>query len=177
MLPAVDSPVVNHQVYDLLVGQTRFDAKIGEGHVITGLGLVFEVLALAQPSLLEARVGGQVSIEKFLRHGRIRVNGKWLVGDLLLPSLRDALLLFGVGHAVGFEEFRHVAGIVPAVGLALDFDRLWIRRVLAVLRSRHAQNSGEVGETIKRPTVGSGIQTEQRLPAERKRAGIAAVLV
>src|ERR1017187_2357137 len=142
-----------------------------------GLGLVFEVLALAQPSLLEARVGGQVSIEKILRHGRIRVNGQWLVGDLLLPSLRDVVLLFGVGHAVGFEEFHEVARIVASVGLALDCYRLWIRRVLAILRSRHAQNSGKVGETIKRPAVGSGIQTEQRLPTERKRASIAAVLV
>src|ERR1035441_4871695 len=78
----------------------------------------------------------QLSIEKILRHGRIRVNGQWLVGDLLLPSLRDALLLFGVGHAVGFEEFHEVARIVASVGLALGSDRLWIRRVLAILRSR-----------------------------------------
>jgi|SRR6185312_7556346 len=113
------SPMVDHQVYDLLFGQTCCEAKIGEGQVITGLRLVFEVLALAEPSLLEARISGHESIEKVVWHGRVRVNGKWTIGDLL-PSRRDVLLLFGMRHALVFEEFHEVAWIVTAVSLTVD---------------------------------------------------------
>ncbi|HTU48833.1 MAG TPA: hypothetical protein VMF91_27465 [Bryobacteraceae bacterium] len=56
----MNSPVLDYQVNDLLFGQPCFYAKVGDRQVVPGLGLILEVLALAQPSLLEAQVAGQV---------------------------------------------------------------------------------------------------------------------
>ncbi len=112
--------MVDHQIHDLLFGQTCFEAKVGEGQVVTGLRLIFEVLALALPGLLEALVGGHVPIEEIVGHGRVRVDGQRLVGKLLFPGLAGTFLLFGVRYSVVIEEFREVARIVTAVVLGVD---------------------------------------------------------
>lgn len=93
--------------------------KIGERQIITGLGLVLEVLTLAQPSLLEARVR-HVLIEKIIRHGGVRVNGQRLIGRLLFPSPAGTFLFFRFRYSLALKEFHKVARIVPAPGLGVD---------------------------------------------------------
>jgi hypothetical protein len=44
---AVDSPVVDDQLHDLLFRQAGFESKIRQSHVITGLRLILQILALA----------------------------------------------------------------------------------------------------------------------------------
>ncbi len=123
----MSAAVVDDQIDDLLLGQTGVDAEAGERHVVPGLALVLQVVALAQPRVPEAHVSlpsTPSSISCGMRAFVLMTKG--VSANRSAHSRAAFSSASGSGIAGVVEELLEIGQVVTAVRHRVDDDVLRI---------------------------------------------------
>ena len=137
MLLRILASVVNDQVHDLLLIQSGLGPKMRERQIVSRLALVFQVVALPQPGVLEPHVRSHPAVEHLLRDARVRSITRGLSAKRSAHSRAALSCACGSGMRRCRGTLSKSDEVVAPVGERVDHDILRIGGVLEIPGARN----------------------------------------